>query len=379
MKFVLAPDSFKECMSALDAATAMKRGILKVFPNAETALFPMADGGEGTLDALVNFSNGKKYTVLVANPLGEKVAASYGISGDGKTAFIEVAEACGIQLIDKEKRNPLITTTYGVGEILNVVIKQNVETVIMALGGSCTNDGGVGMLQALGAKFLDADGNSIGVGGAELAKIKQIDLSELNPRLKEINIIAACDVKSPLTGPMGATHVFAKQKGASDKDIEVLESAMKNYSQVAKSILGIDIDNVPGCGAAGGLGAAIIGFLNAKIQSGFDIVANYSNIEQSIKEADIIFVGEGCLDSQTKQGKVPWGVAQIARKYNKTVIAFCGKRGEGVNELYKEGIKMSFEITPEGMPLCIALKLGQENMERSAYDACRFIDLFIKP
>ena len=305
MKFILAPDSFKESMSSKEACIAMEKGIKKVIKDAVCIHVPMADGGEGTMESLVDATYGKVYEVYVTGPLGNKTKAHYGILGDNKTAVIEIAEASGIQLVNREDRNPLITTTYGVGEIIKEALDMNVEKIIIGLGGSVTNDGGVGMLQALGASFKNKDGKEIKFGGGELGNLYKIDLSKFDKRIFNVDIEVACDVKNPLTGENGASHVFGPQKGATKNIVEILDRNLKHYANVVKRDLGKDIDNIEGAGAAGGLGAALLGFCNAKLQSGIDLVIKYAMLDERLRDADFIFTGEGAIDFQTKFGKTP--------------------------------------------------------------------------
>lgn len=374
MKFVLAPDSFKESMTSKEACDAMERGIKKVISNAQCIKVPMADGGEGTVEALVYGTKGKIKKTFVTGPLGkEKVNASYGILGDGKRAIIEMAEASGIQLVERNLRNPLITTTYGTGELILDAINNGVKHVIIGIGGSATNDGGAGMLQALGGKLLDKYGNELGFGGAELLKLHKIDLSTLDSRIKDINFEVACDVTNPLVGVNGASYVFGKQKGATEEDIELLDKALTNYAEVIKRNLGIDVKYVEGAGAAGGLGAALLVFLNGKLKKGIELVIKHTALEGKLKGANYIFTGEGAIDSQTIYGKTPMGVAMVAKKHGVETIAFAGKVGDGVEELYDIGIKSIFSIMRGVESLEEALKNGAENLEKTTEAVVRLL------
>lgn len=375
MKFILAPDSFKESMTAKDACISMEKGIRKVFKDATCIHVPMADGGEGTVDALIESTNGNLHEVEVTAPLGNKVKAKFGILGDGKTAVIEIAEASGIHLVKLEDRNPLLTTTFGTGELIKHALDMNVERIIIGLGGSATNDGGVGMLQALGASFKGSDGKEIALGGGALKDLCTIDLSGFDKRVYDVKIEVACDVKNPLTGEKGASFVFGAQKGGNKETLEVLDSNLKHYAEVVKRDMGKEIDKVEGAGAAGGLGAALIGFCNGKLESGIDLVIKYSNLEEKVRNADFVFTGEGSIDFQTKFGKTPIGVAKIAKKYNIPVIAFGGRIGEGIDELYSLGIDSVIGITPGVISLEEALKNGKENLEISTENVVRIIDL----
>ena len=375
MKFILAPDSFKESMTAKEACISMEKGIRKVFKDATCIHVPMADGGEGTVDALIESTNGNIHEVEVTAPLGNKVKAKFGILGDGKTAVIEMAEASGIHLVKLEDRNPLLTTTFGTGELIKHALDMNVERIIIGLGGSATNDGGVGMLQALGASFKGSDGKEIALGGGALKDLCTIDLSGFDKRIYDVKIEVACDVKNPLTGEKGASFVFGAQKGGNKETLEVLDSNLKHYAEVVKRDMGKEIDKVEGAGAAGGLGAALIGFCNGKLESGIDLVIKYSNLEEKVKDADYVFTGEGSIDFQTKFGKTPIGVAKIAKKYNIPVIAFGGRIGEGIDELYSLGIDSVIGITPGVISLDEALNKGKENLEISTENVVRIINL----
>lgn len=374
MKFILAPDSFKESMTAKEACISMENGIRKVFKDATCIHVPMADGGEGTVDALIESTNGNLHEVEVTAPLGNKVKAKFGILGDRKTAVIEMAEASGIHLVKLEDRNPLLTTTFGTGELIKYALDMNIERIIIGLGGSATNDGGVGMLQALGASFKDSDGKEIAFGGGVLKDLCTIDLSGFDKRIYDVKIEVACDVKNPLTGENGASFVFGAQKGGNKETLEELDSNLKHYAEVVKRDMGKEIDKVEGAGAAGGLGAALIGFCNGKLESGIDLVIKHSNLEDKVRKADFVFTGEGSIDFQTKFGKTPIGVAKIAKKYNIPVIAFGGRIGEGIDELYSLGIDSVIGITPGIISLDEALSKGKENLEISTENVVRILE-----
>ena len=374
MKFILAPDSFKESMTAKEACISMENGIRKVFKDATCIHVPMADGGEGTVDALIESTNGNLHEVEVTAPLGNKVKAKFGILGDGKTAVIEMAEASGIHLVKLEDRNPLLTTTFGTGELIKYALDMNIERIIIGLGGSATNDGGVGMLQALGASFKDSDGKEIAFGGGVLKDLCTIDLSGFDKRIYDVKIEVACDVKNPLTGENGASFVFGAQKGGNKETLEELDSNLKHYAEVVKRDMGKEIDKVEGAGAAGGLGAALIGFCNGKLESGIDLVIKYSDLEDKVRKADFVFTGEGSRDFQPKFGKTPIGVAKIAKKYNIPVIAFGGRIGEGIDELYSLGIDSVIGITPGVISLDEALSKGKDNLEISAENVVRILE-----
>ena len=373
MKIVIAPDSFKECISAKEACIAIQKGFEKIFEEGEYILVPMADGGEGTTEALVDSTDGAIYKVETTNPIGEKRISKFGILGDGKTAIIEMAQASGLELISKEKRNPMVTTTYGTGELIKSALDKNIETILIGIGGSATNDGGAGMIQALGGKLLDKDGKEIGFGGGELSKLHKIDLSNLDERLKKVKIIVACDVDNPLTGERGASYIFGKQKGGTPEMLKILDNNLKHFAKIIKKDLGVDIETISGSGAAGGLGGGLMGFLSAELKKGIDIVIEYSKLEEKIQGADLVITGEGSIDSQTRFGKTPYGVAKVAKKYNIPVIALAGNVGKDVDILYDYGFNAIFPILPRVETLEEALLQGKENLEKTSENIARLI------
>lgn len=373
MKIVIAPDSFKECISAKKACIAIQKGFEKIFEEGEYILVPMADGGEGTTEALVDSTDGAIYKVETTNPIGEKRISKFGILGDGKTAIIEMAQASGLELISKEKRNPMVTTTYGTGELIKSALDKNIETILIGIGGSATNDGGAGMIQALGGKLLDKDGKEIGFGGGELSKLHKIDLSNLDERLKKVKIIVACDVDNPLTGERGASYIFGKQKGGTPEMLKILDNNLKHFAKIIKKDLGVDIETISGSGAAGGLGGGLMGFLSAELKKGIDIVIEYSKLEEKIQGADLVITGEGSIDSQTRFGKTPYGVAKVAKKYNIPVIALAGNIGKDVDILYDYGFNAIFPILPRVETLEEALLQGKENLEKTSENIARLI------
>jgi glycerate kinase len=305
MKFVLAPDSFKESMTAKSAALAMKKGIKKVFPDAECVIVPMADGGEGTVESLVSFSNGEMIKTEVIAPLGNKVIAEYGLLGEGQTAVIEMASASGLGLIKLEDRNPLLATTYGTGQLIKDALDKGVSRFLIGIGGSATNDGGMGMLQALGVSFKDRNGNELPFGGGALDQLHSIDMSGLDERLKTAQIDVACDVNNPLVGENGASAIFGPQKGASPEMVNMLDRNLAHFAEVIKIQLGQDIAHIEGAGAAGGLGAGLLAFLHARLKKGIDLVIEYTGLEEKVKGANFCFTGEGSIDGQTLFGKTP--------------------------------------------------------------------------
>lgn len=344
MQILLCPDSFKDCMSASEACNNMTQALLHILPNAQINKLPLADGGEGFVETILASTDGKLVSLEVSNPIGNKVIASYAIIDSGATAIIEMAQASGLELLEAEERNPLFTTTYGVGELIKDALEHQVKKIIIGLGGSATNDGGAGMLQALGAKFYDSSGNTLQQGGIYLSKLKHIDLSQLDPQLKSTELIIACDVNNPLLGTSGASHVFARQKGATAETTLQLEAALHNYAQVILNNCGIDISNIAGGGAAGGLGAGLL-LIKGKIQSGIEVVATLCQLEEKIIASDLVFSGEGAIDEQTTYGKTISGIARLCKKHNKPLIIICGKMSGNLQELYNNGVSAIFSIS----------------------------------
>lgn len=372
---VLAPDSFKESMSAKEACIAMERGIKKVNQDIKCVHVPMADGGEGTMQSLVDATNGKIYSLEVVGPLGNKVQAEYGILGDREVGILEMASASGIYLVSLDKRNPLITTTYGTGELIKACLDKGVKKLLIGIGGSATNDGGAGVIQALGGKLLDKDGNELGFGGGELGKLHNIDLTNFDPRLKDVVVEVACDVNNPLCGEKGASNVFGPQKGATPDMVSLLDNNLKHYANIIKEQIGMDVLEVPGAGAAGGLGAGLMAFLNGTLKKGIEIVIEYSGLEEKVKEADMVWTGEGSIDFQTQYGKTPLGVATIAKKYDKPVIAFAGRVGDNIDVLYEKGIDSIFGIMKGVTSIEEALEKGKENIEKTSENVIRLMKL----
>lgn len=377
MKFVLAPDSFKESMSAKEVCISMENGIKNIFKEAEFIHVPMADGGEGTMQSLVDATGGNIYKVSVHSPMNKIIEACFGILGNTNTAVIEMAEASGIQLVKREERNPLKASTYGTGELIRAALDKGVEEIIIGLGGSATNDGGAGMLQALGVKFFDDKGKELEPGGGNLINLKDIDISRMDNRLLHTKIIAACDVENVLCGQNGASHVFGPQKGADEHMVKVLDCNLKHYADVIYKQIGKNIDNVKGAGAAGGLGAALLGFCNAELRKGIDIVIEYSGLEENIKNADYVFTGEGSIDFQTKFGKTLVGVAKSAKKFNVPVIALAGRVGDDIDDLYGReiGIDAVFCIMQGACNIEDALKDGKINVKKTSENIARLIKM----
>lgn len=373
-KYVVAPDSFKESMTAKEVCDAMEKGIKKADSAAEVIKVPMADGGEGTVDSLVDATNGQRVIVEVTGPLGNKISAYYGILGNGTTAVIEMAKASGLEIVEKKKRNPMITTTFGTGELIRDALDHNVKEIIIGLGGSSTNDGGSGMAQALGAKLLDQNNNQISFGGGNLDKLDKIDISDLDSRLQDVKIILASDVTNPLIGKDGASRVFGPQKGATPEMVEKLENNLQHYAKIIKRDLNKDVASVSGAGAAGGLGAGLMAFTTCKMRQGVDIAIEVTKLEEKVKSADYVFTGEGGTDFQTKFGKTPYGVAKLGKKYHKPVISLAGYLGEGIDSLYSEGFTAIFGIIPGVCDLSTALKNGPSNVARTTENIVRLLN-----
>ena len=365
MKIVIAPDSYKESLSALEVATEIEAGFLEIFPEASCLKVPMADGGEGTVAAMVDATAGSLVETCVTDPLGAPVQAFYGLTGEGETAVIEMAAASGLALVDYGLRNPLKTTTYGTGELIKAVLDTGIRHLIVGIGGSATNDGGAGMLQALGAELLDVSGQQIGYGGGCLADLTRINIENMDSRIKGCRIEVACDVSNPLTGPQGASAIFGPQKGASEQMVAELDRNLGHYAKLIKRDLGVDVDQVQGAGAAGGLGAGLMAFMGAQLRSGVDIVVDAVGLDAAICDADLVITGEGRMDSQTINGKTPVGVAKIAKRCQKPVIGIAGSLAADVTVVHDNGIDAVFSILHRICGIDDALGNAAENL-RSA-------------
>lgn len=372
---VLASDSFKESMTAKEVCEAMERGIRKANSQIRCIHVPMADGGEGTMQSLVDATGGRVYSKEVVGPLGNNVVAEYGILGNGEIGVIEMASASGIHLVDSEKRNPLITTTFGTGQLIKACLDKGVKKLLIGIGGSATNDGGAGFIQALGGRLLDENGDDLSYGGGALAKLHTIDLSNLDERLKYVSVEVACDVNNPLCGKEGASYVFGPQKGATREMIEILDQNLSHYAEVIKEQLGKDVISKAGAGAAGGLGAGLMAFLDVKLKSGIEMVIEYANLEEKVRDADMVWTGEGSIDFQTQYGKTPLGVAMIAKKYNKPVIALAGRVGNDIDVLYDKGIDAIFGIMRGVTSIEEALVKGPENVEKTSENIIRLLNI----
>ena len=364
--FVLAPDSFKESMSAEQACQAMQRGVLQVFPDACCIAVPMADGGEGTVEALLRSLDGQGITCMVTGPLvTQQVSTYFAIVDYGRTAVLEMAKANGIHLLESSQRNPMLTSTYGTGEMIRQALDLGVSKIIIGLGGSVTNDGGAGMAQALGGQFFNSTDEAIQVCGGNLGQIDRIDFSQLDARLKNTEILIASDVNNPLCGPNGASAIFGPQKGATPEMVQQLDRNLNHYANLVEASLGISIKNVAGAGAAGGLGFGLMAFADAKLQSGVELIIEQSRLAEKIAQADYVLTGEGKIDSQTALGKTPFGVAQVAQQFNKPVLAFAGLVGEGIESLFDAGFTQIVGINPPNCSLEEALKNAEVNLEKA--------------
>ena len=373
LKFVLAPDSFKGSASAKEICEAMEKGIRRVFPKSTVQHVPMADGGEGSTEAVVDATGGEYIQKVVQGPLEEKVEATFGIHGDGKTAVIEMAEASGIQLLTPEERNPLYTTSYGTGELIRHCLDEGMKNIILCIGGSATNDGGVGMAQALGYQFKDKDGNEIRRGGKYLKDIASIDTSNVHEHLASCEVLVASDVDNPLTGPEGAAAVFGPQKGATPEMVEDLDEGLKHLEKMIEKNLGKSVGHIPGAGAAGGLGAGLLAFTEAKLERGVEIIVEATRLKEKVKAADVVFTGEGQIDFQTKYGKTPMGVVTAVKEVNEKakVIAISGSIGEDVETLYDLGFDGIFGTIATPGELDKVLKNTLENVSRVTEAVCR--------
>ncbi len=375
MKILIAPQTFKGSISALEVAKAMREGTERVITGADIVLIPVADGGDGTLETLVEASGGKVRTATVTGPLGQPLTTQWGAMGDGNTAVIEMARTSGLALVPVEMRNPLITTTFGLGEAIQHGLKEGYRKFIIGIGGSATNDAGAGMAQALGIRLLSKDGIDLPFGGAALSRLDQIDISGLDKLARESEFMVACDVNNPLTGPEGASVVYGPQKGANSDMIEELDSALEHFANVVKRDIGVDIGKIPGSGAAGGLGAGLIAFLGGKLRAGVDIVLDAVDFDNRLTGANLVITGEGSLDHSTIYNKAPVGVARLAKAKGIPVIAISGSLGEGFQEIYNYGIDAVSAITPGPMTLEAASSNAFRLISNAAEESLRFMKL----
>jgi len=370
MKIVISPDKFKGTLSAQDVSKAIEAGLKRALPSAQVVIVPVADGGEGTVDAVLAAAGGSRHRVVVTGPLGNSTKAEFGILSDG-TAIIEMAQASGLWLVPVEERDPTVTTTYGTGELIEAALDLGTERLIIGIGGSATNDGGVGAARALGIRFFKKDGSEIGLGGRELVKITKIDASGIDPRVKRSRLLVAGDVKNPLYGPQGAAHVFAPQKGATEEQVILLDQGLINLSKIIEKDLGVDVSRLPGAGAAGGLGAGLVAFLGATIESGVDLIIKAVGLENKMKDADLVITGEGQIDLQSAFGKAPVGVARLAKKHSIKTVAIAGRLGEGYEKVLEEGIDVIFSLEDLAGSTDEAMRNPSFYLEVAAYRALK--------
>ncbi|MCK5089960.1 MAG: glycerate kinase [Hyphomicrobiaceae bacterium] len=375
MKIVIAPDSFKENLTSLEVASEIETGLKRVWPDAEYVKVPMADGGEGTVQSLVDATGGQIITCEVTGPLGDKVQASYGLLGDATIAVIEMAEASGLPLVPKDQRDPLRATTFGTGELIADAINRGVKEIIIGIGGSATNDAGAGFAQALGVRFHNAGGVPITepLGGGRLAEVAAIDMTQTNPGLSRVRISVACDVTNPLCGEKGASHVYGKQKGATPEMIEQLDKNLGHFARIIKRDLSADIANEPGAGAGGGMAAGLLAFTNATLKRGVELVVSHTGLEKHMEGADLAITGEGRVDSQTAFGKTPSGVAAVARKLGVPVVAIGGGLADDAAGVFAHGIDGLEAATPNAMPLEEAIGKSRQYLQDAAERVARLI------
>lgn len=371
MKVVIAPDSFKESLTAKQVSDAIKEGLARVWPDAEFVTVPVADGGEGTVQSLIDATQGEQVFTTVLGPLGNEVQAFYGILGDGETAVIEMAEASGLHLVPTDARDPKLTSSFGTGQLIKHALERGMQRLIIGLGGSATNDGGVGMLAALGVKFLDESGNAIATNGGGLIHLASIDVSGLDPRLAQCEVLVACDVNNPLCGEKGASAIFGPQKGATPSDVATLDNALHKFGTLTEKVTGKQVLTREGAGAAGGMGAALLGYTPARLQPGIEIVLETVKLAEHVADADIVFTGEGRIDHQTAHGKTPMGVAKVAKQFNLPVIALAGCVGDNFQAVYQCGIDAVFPCVPRAMSLADAMSEADTNVANLAENVAR--------
>jgi len=362
MKIIIAPDSFKDSLSAAGVAQAIVEGLAQVWPDAQMIQCPMADGGEGTVDAVLAACHGELRRQTVHGPLGAPMQARWGWLADSHTAIIEMAEASGLQLLPPDQRDACRTTTFGTGELIRAALETGARRIILAIGGSATNDGGAGAMQALGVQMFDADDQPLPPGGLALAQLARISLDSLDPRVAEVRFEIAADVNNPLCGPHGASTIFGPQKGASPQQVQQLDAALGHFADHCARVLPTDVRDEPGSGAAGGLGFAAKAFLGAQFRAGVEVVADLVGLDAAVRGADLVITGEGRFDAQTLRGKTPFGVARIARQHGVPVIVIAGTLGEGYEQMYSHGVDAAF-----------ALPSGPISLEQACSEAPRLL------
>ncbi|MCX9559934.1 glycerate kinase [Vibrio cholerae] len=371
MKVVIAPDSFKESLTAKQVCDAIQAGLARVWHDAKFVTIPVADGGEGTVQSLVDATQGRLVEVKVMGPQGKRVEAFYGMLGDNQTAVIEMAAASGLHHVPLAQRDPKLTTSFGTGELIRHALDQGVTKLIIGLGGSATNDGGVGMLAALGARFTNADGDPIQLTGGGLRELTHIDLQDFDPRLQNCDILVACDVNNPLCGDKGASAVFGPQKGATPEDVQLLDGTLRQFGLLTEKVTGKMVLESAGAGAAGGMGAALLAYTQARLRPGIEIVLETVQLAYQVSDADLVITGEGRIDSQTVHGKTPMGVAKVAKRFDVPVLALCGCTGDNYQAVYQCGIDAVFAAVPRAMSLEDALKESDFNLADLAENVAR--------
>ncbi|ENM3919371.1 glycerate kinase [Vibrio cholerae] len=371
MKVVIAPDSFKESLTAKQVCDSIQAGLARVWHDAKFVAIPVADGGEGTVQSLVDATQGRLVEVKVMGPQGKRVEAFYGMLGDNQTAVIEMAAASGLHHVPLAQRDPKLTTSFGTGELIRHALDQGATKLIIGLGGSATNDGGVGMLAALGARFTNADGEPIQLTGGGLRELTHIDLQDFDPRLQHCDILVACDVNNPLCGDKGASAVFGPQKGATPEDIQLLDGALRQFGLLTAKVTGKMVLESAGAGAAGGMGAALLAYTQARLRPGIEIVLETVQLAHQVSDADLVITGEGRIDSQTVHGKTPMGVAKVAKRFDVPVLALCGCTGDNYQAVYQCGIDAVFAAVPRAMSLEDALKESDFNLADLAENVAR--------
>ncbi|ENM3877995.1 TPA: glycerate kinase [Vibrio cholerae] len=371
MKVVIAPDSFKESLTAKQVCDSIQAGLARVWHDAKFVAIPVADGGEGTVQSLVDATQGRLVEVKVMGPQGKRVEAFYGMLGDNQTAVIEMAAASGLHHVPLAQRDPKLTTSFGTGELIRHALDQGATKLIIGLGGSATNDGGVGMLAALGARFTNADGEPIQLTGGGLRELTHIDLQDFDPRLQHCDILVACDVNNPLCGDKGASAVFGPQKGATPEDIQLLDGALRQFGLLTAKVTGKMVLESAGAGAAGGMGAALLAYTEARLRPGIEIVLETVQLAHQVSDADLVITGEGRIDSQTVHGKTPMGVAKVAKRFDVPVLALCGCTGDNYQAVYQCGIDAVFAAVPRAMSLEDALKESDFNLADLAENVAR--------
>jgi glycerate kinase len=377
MNILIAPDSFKDCMSAKEVALALGRGIRTFLPHAGLFMHPMADGGEGTVESVIDATGGKRIELRVLDPLLREISSFYGITGDGTSAVIEMAAASGLELLAPEERDPWVTSTFGTGQLIKDAMDRGCRRILLGIGGSATNDGGAGMAEALGVEFTGRFGKLPARGGGSLGEVLRIRMEGLDQRIARTSFLVACDVNNPLTGPGGASAIYGPQKGADQAMVEKLDRNLAYFAGIIEDQLGKNISELPGAGAAGGLGAGMVAFLDATLMPGVPMIAEATGLEEKIQQADLVITGEGKMDAQTRFGKTPYGVAQLAKKHNKPVIGVAGTLEEDAGLLYQEGFDLLISIQEKPMELAESLADAGSLLERTGVRIARMIGLWI--